>query len=164
MFTFDLNFFLLSYNNLILIPRLYLFILFFVLLLICLVLTVQIINLIVREKQIVKFGTQLNDDSISINNLLALAKMYTLKKSWFSCIQLFEKRLLCDQHCLYIYCNAIGFCYYSMKFYDLSKTYYMYSISLKKDYSLALNNLAIVYKKMGYSNDTRRIASRDSRI
>nr|YP_009243953.1 hypothetical protein Sdur_150 [Sporolithon durum]AMK96195.1 hypothetical protein Sdur_150 [Sporolithon durum] len=138
-------------------PRLYLLVLLCTLVSICVVITNQVVHLINREKHYIRLSKNLANNSISIDDFLALAKIYTLKKSWFSCIKLLEKQLISYKHFSHICYNAIGFCYYNMKFLNLSKTYYLYSIQSKSDYILALNNLAKVYKKIGLHNQAREV-------
>nr|YP_010728569.1 hypothetical protein P6G74_pgp003 [Phymatolithon calcareum]WEA76924.1 hypothetical protein [Phymatolithon calcareum] len=127
-------------------PSIYLIILLVFLLPVFIIITfqlVQIANLdyqfkILNQKDIAK---NLNNDDI-----FTLVKICTKKRLWLSSIKLLETKCIMDTDSKFKYFNAIGFSYYSMKQYDLAKTYYLKSLSYKKDYLIALQNLGKTYE------------------
>lgn len=145
MFNHLFNYFLLSRMNKVLIPKVYFIILSIFLMPLVIMITDQVIKIFVREGQLEILRRRQLDQNCTPKDLFNLAKLYTLRKQWFSSICILELCLQTTVEHKCIYFNALGFCYYNLKHYDSAKDYYMKAIHCKKDYVLALNNLAKVY-------------------
>nr|AYR06372.1 hypothetical protein [Renouxia sp.] len=149
------------------------------------IITNQVVKVFVREGRLRILRRRQLSKNCTLDDRFNLAKLYTLRKQWFSSIRILEFCLQNKVEHKYIYLNALGFCYYNIKHYDSARDYYIKAIHYKKDYTLALNNLAKTYLStenysealriyeliLDYSPDCMRVKenikslrSRDSRI
>lgn len=90
---------------------------------------------------------KINPDHHSADQLFTLLKILVNKKLWFTSINLMESRKDISSIKMYQYFNAIGYIYDKMEKYNLSSLYYLKAIDIKKDYIIALQNLAKIYEK-----------------
>lgn len=125
-------------------PLLYCFILLIVLLPLSGLITFQLIQIIKIDYQLNKLNTRLMSSGLNINEKLILAKIFIIKKLWFSSIKILETKNVQDVILKAKYMNYLGLSYYSMKQYDLSKNYYLKSLDCKKNDLVVLKNLAKV--------------------
>nr|AYR06573.1 hypothetical protein [Rhodogorgon sp.] len=126
-------------------PKIYFMFLYVFLLPFVVLITIQMVRIFMREYWLVILKRQQFNQNFTGDDMFNLARLYTSKKEWFSCIRTLESSLQNGLQNKYVYLNALGFCYYSMGYYDLAKNYYVNAINSKNDYTLALSNLAKVY-------------------
>ena len=84
--------------------------------------------------------------------LLNLFFMLIKKNLWLDAIKLIEVCVSNNNMNLHQSMNALGFAYFSIQYYSLAKYYYLEALKSKKDYIVALKNLAFLYKVT--KNDT----------
>lgn len=128
-----------------LISNLYFILLLFFLIPIVYIVTSQIVQLFLLESsysQVSKY--KINNNLASY--YLSIVKILMAKKLWFQSIQLLESINSAELKDSYIYFHTMGFIYYKMGEYVEAKKYYLKTISMKKDYLLALRNLAKIYE------------------
>ncbi len=79
-------------------------------------------------------------------NFFGVLNTLARKKLWFESIKWIESRSNLQISKMHQYFNALGFVYYNMQRYDLAKLYYIEALEFKKDYIVALQNLAKLYE------------------
>lgn len=129
-----------------LIPSIYCIILLILLFPLFIIITLQLIQIVNLENQFNRLNQKNFTGNLSIDDAFILAKIYIKKKLWLSSIKILESKCLEDLDSKSKYFNVVGFSYYNMKQYDLAKSYYLKALSLKKDYLIALQNLAKIYE------------------
>lgn len=112
----------------------------------CIVLTFQLFTMLVREFSFYLLSYKKEVD-YSFNELFVLLKILVNKKLWFKSIKLLERQKGLVKENMHQYFNSMGFIYYNMKQYNLAQLYYLKAVNFKKDYLVALQNLAKVYDK-----------------
>lgn len=115
--------------------------LFIVLCLYAFLITIQIYRCLKTEiffQQLKVIGEQIND----IDQLFNLLQIFSKKKLWLDSIFLIENQKNLPSEMEYKYMNILGFIYEKMERNDLAQFYYHRSLSIKPDYTPALNNLA----------------------
>nr|YP_010471014.1 hypothetical protein N4M48_pgp178 [Synarthrophyton patena]UVF62843.1 hypothetical protein [Synarthrophyton patena] len=127
-------------NN-VLIPIIYCIILLLFLLLLCVIITLQLIYIFTINNHLSILNKKKDTSQLNKDDTIILSKIYMKKQLWLSSIKMLESIDL-NYKCF----NLMGFSYYSMKQYNIAKVYYLKSLELKKDYLVALKNLAKVYE------------------
>lgn len=127
-------------------PSVYCIILFIFLFPLFVVITLQLVYIVNIESQFNKLSQKDLAGDLNNNDTLMLAQIYVKKKLWFSSIKILELRSIENLNSKSRYFNIIGFSYYSMKQYNLAKVYYLKALDLRKDYLVALQNLAKIYE------------------
>nr|YP_009541656.1 hypothetical protein [Synarthrophyton chejuense]AYR05665.1 hypothetical protein [Synarthrophyton chejuense] len=125
-------------------PVIYCIILLFILLPICVIITLQLIQIINLDYKHNQLKRKENLGYLALDDILFLVSIFIKKKLWFSSIKILEKQLRKDLEINYRYFNLIGFSYYGMKQYEMAKIYYSKALDCKPDYLIALKNLAKV--------------------
>lgn len=77
--------------------------------------------------------------------LFDLVTVLLKKRLWFDAIKLLESAQNLSELEKPQYFNALGFVYYSVHKYNIAKFYYLKALKLKKNYIVALQNLAKLY-------------------
>lgn len=108
--------------------------------------TYQLVKIILREITLY-FLYKRRETNYTFNQLVTVLKMLVDKSLWFESIKLLEVNQSIPMKSMHQYFNFIGFIYYCMRQYDLAQLYYLKAINLKKNYVIALQNLAKVYDK-----------------
>nr|YP_010728880.1 hypothetical protein P6G75_pgp117 [Lithothamnion corallioides]WEA77123.1 hypothetical protein [Lithothamnion corallioides] len=129
-----------------LIPSIYCIILLIFLFPLFMIITFQLIQIINIENQFNRLSQKNLAGNLTYDDTFVLVKIYAKKKLWLSSIKVLESSCVDDLDAKCKYCNIIGFSYYSMKQYDLAKSYYLKALNLRKDYLTALQNLAKIYE------------------
>ena len=127
-------------------PNVYFLFILILLLLLFFLITFQLWKIIIREISFY-FLNKKRQTEYSIDELFILLKILINKKLWFQSIKLMEANKNIQVKNMHRYCNFIGLIYYNMKQYGLAQAYYLKAINLKKDYVIALQNLAKLYDK-----------------
>nr|WCH56056.1 hypothetical protein [Calliblepharis sp.] len=86
-------------------------------------------------------------------NTFKLLQTYIKQKKWLSCILEIEKKIQQKEEFLADYYNALGYCYYYIKIYNLAEYYYDKAINKNPKKIITLCNLAKIYmSKKQYKN------------
>lgn len=126
------------------IPSIYCIILLIFLFPLFILITFQLIQIVNIENQFKKLSQKNLTGYLNNNDVFILAQVCMKKKLWLSSIKILESKSVDNIDPKYF--NMIGFSYYSMKQYNLAKVYYLKALDLRKDYLVALQNLAKVYE------------------
>nr|AYR05968.1 hypothetical protein [Lithothamnion sp.] len=127
-------------------PRIYCTILLIFLFPLFMLITFQLVQIINIEAQFNKLSQKDLAGDLDNDDAFVLAQVYVKKKLWLSSIRLLESKSIENLDSRSKYFNMVGFSYYSMKQYKLAKVYYLRALKLRKDYLIALQNLAKIYE------------------
>lgn len=128
------------------IPSIYFIVLLVFLFPVSIIITFQLAQIANLDYQFNILNRKEVDKNLNEDDAFTLARICVKKRLWLSSIKVLESKRIPDTDSKSKYFNAIGFSYYSMKQYDLAKTYYLKSLSCKKDYLIALQNLGKIYE------------------
>lgn len=102
------------------------------------------------------FNNNINN-TINLSNILSLSIIYIEQNKWLSSILIIESNIIYYNELTEKFYNSIGFCYYQIKAYDLSKYYYIKAIKKEPEYISALYNLYQLYKIINDNNNANDI-------
>ena len=131
--------------------KLYIGLVFIILLIITIFLIVQIQLKQNLEKNLTGFQSQINKKSYE--SQFKLGQIYLRKKiynkaiaEFRECFSIWDKN---DRLGLASLLNTLGFTYFNLKQYEIAKYYYKIALSLTPDYFISLTNLAYLYQSQG---------------
>ena len=138
------------YNNFT-IFRVYLIIAIIILLPACFFITIELFNFI-NYWFIIKFS--INNDN---RNIFFLCRYYLKKQKWFTCILMLESfQELSSLGCH----NLLGICYHKISYNYIAEYYYSKALNNDLNNITILQNLAYIYKNLGYTDKFQDVCSK----
>ena len=137
---------LFSYRLLFLMPNIYLVILFILLFYVSVIITRQVLQIFLLQYNYWRLCKLQLRAKLSIDQVFLLVQVLIEKKLWLYALKELESLDKINLEYKHKYFNAFGFIYDKMHKYNLAKIYYCKALALKKDYCVALYNLARVYE------------------
>lgn len=125
-------------------PYLYFIILLSFLFLYSVLITLQLYNFIKLNffSNISKVESTPNVKLLNHTELFYYLKKLSSKKLWFDSLVLLESQSSFSVGIKHSYFNAVGVIYQRMEEFDLAELYFLYALSEKNDYAIALRNLS----------------------
>ncbi len=144
--------------------KVYLAIVFGILLLSALFLGYQIWLNQQLENNLDKFRSKKTTDKNTYENLFKLGQLYLRKKiynkaieEFRACFKTWDKN---DKLGIASLFNTLGFTYYQLKEYDIAVYYYKIALTVTPDYVTSLTNLAYLYQSQNQTSELQSVYSK----